>query len=391
MIKEIFYRSSWVLIFGNFTLFAFFSGAFCATPPSLGANDAGQAKEINERLSKEKKRLKAINFREKDLLAQLSEVEQEVAQKRKSVAQLNGKISNSMREVENLRHKLSVQERFLRDVEKRMVKRLVPLYKYARRGYMKILATAGDIDQFRQRMKYLQAIMEEDGNLLVRLADDERKGRREIERIKREISRTESVKKEERIRLEAAKKDLKAKVKRLMAIHREKDFYEKAIKELQSEAKGMKRTLSNIEKRKTYRTTLPSHFKDSKGRLPFPLEGKVIRGDKLLSYSKQKLHKGIFVVSPSSYSHVKAVYPGRVEFSGSLKGYGETIIINHGSRFFTISAHLSERQKEAGDSVEAAEIIGIARDNRPSKGAGIYFEIRKAGKNLKPLQWLKVD
>jgi len=391
MRKGIIYRLSRGLIFGNLVFFVFSPGAFCATPPSTGATDVVRVKEINERLSQEKKRLKAINSREKDLLAQLSEVEQEVAQKRGSVNQLNEKISISRREVKTLRQKLSNQEQSLRDVERRMVKRLVPLYKYARKGYMKILATARDLDQFRQRMKYLQAIMEEDGNLLARLADDERKGRREIERIRKKIARTEAVKKEGEIRLEAAKKDLQKKVKRLMAIHREKDFYERAVKELQSEAKGMNRTITSIEKRKAYKTVLPSHFKDSKGQLPFPLEGKVIRGDKLLSYSKQKLHKGIFVVSPSSHSDVKAVFPGRVEFSGSLKGYGETIIINHGSRFFTISAHLSERQKKAGDSVEADEIIGIARDNRPSKGAGIYFEIRRAGKNLEPLEWLKAD
>lgn len=371
--------------------FASFQGAFCAPPSSPGATDIVQVKEINKRLSQEKQRLKAINSKEKDLLAQLSEVEKEVAQKRRSVNKLNGKISVSRREVKTLRYKLSIQEQFLRDVERRMVKRLVPLYKYARKGYMKILATAEDLDQFRQRMKYLQAIMEEDGNLLAKLSDDERKSKGEIERIRKEIALTEAVKKEEALLLEATKKDLKKKVKNLMAIRREKDFYARAVKELQNEASGMNRRITNIETRKADKTVLPSHFKDSKGQLPFPLEGKVIRGDKLLGYSKRKLHKGIFVVSPSSHSNVKAVFPGRVEFSGSLKGYGETIIINHGSRFFTISAHLSERMKEAGDSVETDEVIGLVSDNRPSKGAGIYFEIRKAGKNLKPLEWLKID
>ena len=96
-------------------------------------------------------------------------------------------------------------------------------------------------------------------------------------------------------------------------------------------------------------------------------------------------------VCRTSLAEVKAIFPGRVEFSGTLKGYGETIIINHGSRFFTISAHLSERKKEAGDPVEGEEVIGIVGGNRPSKGAGIYFEIRRAGKTLAPLKWLKVD
>ncbi|MCP4665714.1 MAG: peptidoglycan DD-metalloendopeptidase family protein [Deltaproteobacteria bacterium] len=391
MRKGIIDKSSWALTFGNLVFLTFFPGAFYATPASTAPADVVQVKELEERLKQEKKRLKAVNSREKDLLARLSEVEQEVAQKRRIVNQLNGKISHDMREVAILRQRLSNREQSLRDLERRMVRRLVPLYKYARRGYMKILATAGDLDQFRQRMRYLQAMMEEDGKLLARLADDQREARSEIRRIREQIARTEAVKKEEETRLSSVRRDLQKRVLRLMAIHKEKEFYERAVKELRRAAKSVKRTLTDIEKRKDYKTELPSHFKDSKGRLPFPLEGKVIRGDKLLDYSKQQLHKGIFIVSPSSHSDVKAVFPGRVEFSGTLKGYGETIIINHGSRFFTISAHLSERRKEAGDSVETDEVIGIARNNRPSKGAGIYFEIRRPGMNLEPLEWLKVN
>jgi len=91
----------------------------------------------------------------------------------------------------------------------------------------------------------------------------------------------------------------------------------------------------------------------------------------------------------SSDTDVKAVFPGRVDFSGQLKGYGEIIIINHGSRYFTISAQLYQRTKEEGDEVDSGEVIGFVSQSGSSKKTRVYFEIRKAGKSLNPLSWLK--
>ena len=87
---------------------------------------------------------------------------------------------------------------------------------------------------------------------------------------------------------------------------------------------------------------------------------------------------------------MKAIFPGRVDFSGRLKGYGETVIINHGSRYFTVSAYLSERHRKEGDMVKRGEVIGLLGDAGPSEDPQLYFELRRAGTPLNPLNWVKV-
>jgi septal ring factor EnvC (AmiA/AmiB activator) len=87
---------------------------------------------------------------------------------------------------------------------------------------------------------------------------------------------------------------------------------------------------------------------------------------------------------------VKAVYAGRVDFSGSLKGYGEVVVINHGARYFTVSAQLAQRKKGEGEMVTAGEVIGALGKGTSAKDSRLYFEIRKGGGNLDPLRWLKV-
>jgi septal ring factor EnvC (AmiA/AmiB activator) len=276
----------------------------------------------------------------------------------------------------------------LSNTEMQMAKRLVVLYKYARKGYIKALANVTDLDQFWQRVKYLKAIMQEDRNTLVRLDEEVHSYKEGISRTKGQLVEKEAINNEKRMQLSGLRKDLEKKVIRLMKVHKEKEFYQTAVMELQLAAVNLKQTLLNIEKKESYRLT-GFRFGDSKGRLYLPLEGKVVKSEGLLGSERGNSHKGIFIES-STDTRVKAVFPGRIDFSGRLKGYGEVIIINHGSRFFTISARLYQRKKEEGDLVEGREVIGLVGDNRLSKGSRLYFEIRRGEKNLDPFEWLKV-
>ena len=390
MIKGIMSSLSKTLIIPAFVCFSILSGPSEATSdPKPGAGH-DQIKEIESKLSRQKQKLKAVHSPEKDILTYLSDLEQEVAEKRASIDKLTNKIRLAKREIGNLEGRLSALETSLRNAEFQMAKRLVALYKYARTGYLKILASASDLKQFWRRAKYVKSIMEEDRKMLVSLTHEERKHKKDISLIKELLVKKQAVKDIEKKRLASLREDLEKKVIHLMKIHKEKNFYETAVKELQLAAQNLKQTLTRIEKKDAYNTARSGRFAEAKGKLPYPLEGKAIRGDKMSGFVSERLnlHKGIFIKG-SSDPEVKAIFPGRVDFSGSLKGYGKVIIINHGSRFYTISAHLAQRIKEEGDIVEEGEIIGLAGVNRHSEKPRVYFEMRRGGKNLNPLKWLK--
>jgi septal ring factor EnvC (AmiA/AmiB activator) len=97
--------------------------------------------------------------------------------------------------------------------------------------------------------------------------------------------------------------------------------------------------------------------------------------------------KGVYITG-SPGEEVRAVFPGRVDFSGWFKGYGQMIIVNHGSHYFTIFAHLDERMRETGDMVEADEPLGLVGNPGWEAGPGVYFEIRKGSEHLDPNAWL---
>ena len=389
MISKSIFRFLVSLIFSCFLAWKAIPGLSHASSVPTSKTNNDQIKIIESELTREKQKYEEFDAQEKDLVTQLSDLEEEVAKKRHVVEELRGKIAITTNTIKKLEAKLADEEKLLIKVESKAAERIVALYKYARRGYIKVLANVRGPDQFWQRLKYLKAIMEEDQKLMLNLAREVQIRKDEICNIKKELVEKESIGQKERAQLSSLRKDLEEKVIRLMKIHKEKEFYETAVKELQLAAKDLKQTLLNIEKKKTYKIPPSSRFVNSKGRLPLPLEGKIVRADKLSGSARLKLNKGIFIEHTYD-SRVRAVFPGRVDFSGSLKGYGEVIVINHGSRFFTISAYLFQRKKVEGDIVEGGEIIGAVEPDGSSIRSRFYFEIRKAGQNLNPLAWLKI-
>jgi murein DD-endopeptidase MepM/ murein hydrolase activator NlpD len=188
-------------------------------------------------------------------------------------------------------------------------------------------------------------------------------------------------------RMAALKEDIDRRVILLMKIHKEKEFYQTAVKELELAAQNLKETLVNLDKRgEGEPLRLPSRFEESRGKLLVPLNGKILRDQSSLG---QYGSKGIFFEA-SSGAEVRAVFPGRVDFSGPLKGYGQVIVINHGSRYFSVSAQLARRYKEAGESVKAGEAIGALAEIKSIDRPRLYFEIRQGAATLDPLKWLKV-
>lgn len=350
----------------------------------------GQIKRIESKLSSEKTRLKLFGSQEKELLAELIDLEETVRDKRRSVDKLSKRIRNAKAELATLKQKMGDLRRSSREVKARLSKRLVALYKHIRRGYSGVLVVVRDMNQLLRRVKYMKAIMEEDRGVVLKASVQALEVENEISRIQARITEISDADIEQKILLASLKEDLERKVLRLMKVHREKESCETAVQELHAAAENLKQTLLNIEKRDEYEVDQSCRFADFKGKLAFPLKGKIVREKKVSRYARPRMREGI-IIEGTLGSEVKAVFSGRVAFSGNLRGYGDLVIINHGSRFFTVSANLSKRNMAEGEVVKRGDVVGLAGKDGFLSKRRLYFEIRKGGKNLDPLAWLKVQ
>ena len=87
-------------------------------------------------------------------------------------------------------------------------------------------------------------------------------------------------------------------------------------------------------------------------------------------------HKG-FDIAAAQGTPVRAVAAGTVKFAGwSNQGYGNLVVIDHGS-YQTLYAHLSGAHSVGtGQSVEAGTVVGAMGSTGFSTGPHLHFEIR---------------
>ncbi|HNX23046.1 MAG TPA: LysM peptidoglycan-binding domain-containing M23 family metallopeptidase [Spirochaetota bacterium] len=103
---------------------------------------------------------------------------------------------------------------------------------------------------------------------------------------------------------------------------------------------------------------------------------------------RMEFHKGIDLGCHSG-TKVHAARSGEVVFSGYEEGYGNLVIVEHEFGYRSYYGHLSKRLVKAGQKVKPGEIIALSGNTGRSTGPHLHFEIRKNGRALNPLTFLK--
>lgn len=98
------------------------------------------------------------------------------------------------------------------------------------------------------------------------------------------------------------------------------------------------------------------------------------------------LHKGIDLFT-GTQKPVIAAGTGKIKFIGTLKGYGKTIVIDHGNDVTTRYGHLSSYGKfiKVGLRVTTGDVIGRTGASGNATAVHLHYEVRVSGKALNPL------
>jgi septal ring factor EnvC (AmiA/AmiB activator) len=128
-------------------------------------------------------------------------------------------------------------------------------------------------------------------------------------------------------------------------------------------------------------------FASLRGRLAWPLQGKVVSGFGASDESGRR-SSGLLVAAKAG-SAVHAVSHGRVAFADWLRGYGLLLIVDHGDGYLSLYGCNEALLKDVGDWVDAGEAIATSGASGGQKTAGLYFELRAKGQAVDPRAWLR--
>ena len=133
-------------------------------------------------------------------------------------------------------------------------------------------------------------------------------------------------------------------------------------------------------------TTLavPSRFVPDR-RLQWPSEGLISSG---FGMRGGRFHGGIDI-SGERGAPIVAVDEGVVLFSGrGPNGYGNVVMVDHGSGLTTVYAHNERNVVRQGERVRRGQTVALMGDTGRATGTHVHFEVHQHGRLMDPLRWL---
>jgi murein DD-endopeptidase MepM/ murein hydrolase activator NlpD len=85
---------------------------------------------------------------------------------------------------------------------------------------------------------------------------------------------------------------------------------------------------------------------------------------------------------------IRAVAPGRVAHAGWIRGYGQTVILEHGDGVTTLYAHASELWVSVGEMVARGQPIAAVGATGDASGPHLHFEVAWRGARIDPVPLL---
>ena len=124
---------------------------------------------------------------------------------------------------------------------------------------------------------------------------------------------------------------------------------------------------------------------DNQGGFLWPVRGRI---SSRFGPRGRSFHNGIDIIAPSG-TLIRAAQSGVVSFSGTMRGYGRVVIIDHPGGWQTVYAHNSVNLVARGQRVNQGDPIGKVGRTGNATTTHLHFEVRRNGRCMDPLQFLR--
>lgn len=351
------------------------------TFPAWSASQS-ELKGVSSEISRQKSSLSAQQKKLDSLQKSLKQQEIGIARIEKDIKETKTSLSTTNRNISALEDKVATLEDEKQQQSDKLAELLQTYYVTQRAKDASNLLNQGvEEDRISQYFQHLakqrtQTIKELESTVQ-ELADS----RAQLNAEKAQISRLLASQTEKRDQLAKAQSKRKSTLGTIKKSISNDRVY---LSELQRNETRLKAEIAKAAKRNA---VLMDGIAKRKGKLPWPLKGKVLH--RYGTRQTGQLNWKGMVIDANYGQAVKAVYSGRVVFSDYLRGYGLVVLLDHGKGDMTLYGFNQSLLKKEGDKVKANETIALAGDTGGQSRPSLYFEIRRNSKTQNPTHWLK--
>jgi len=354
-------------------------------------------KEIEELSSK----LRKANINETTTSKRITNLDEEIALVNKLIQSLKKEETSNRNKVNVLKGRIKTKEDELELLRTRYEQRIINTYQKGRVSDLEKVLSSTSWRQAVYRTQYLKIIssieqkMTKDiENTLLAINKDKLK----LESLLRQSI---SLKRDKQKQMNSLRKMRIKREKELNRIRQDKSalanyMQEKSagVKQLESIIKKVLEDKARSEReeriRQQQQALKTKEFNLLKGQLPWPTEGRVISkfGKQWNSRLKTTTDNPGIDIKGQPGSPIRSTMSGVVTTITYIRGYGTTVIIDHGGGFYTVYSHVTNIQTQVDSEVRSGDVIAYMGDSGSINGSKLHFEVWGKGQKLDPEKWL---
>lgn len=374
-------------IFTSFTIIIFLSCFFFINISSAESLEE-QKKEVENQKQEAENKLGYVKEELSSTLMRVQELDDNITKAQNEIEKMTEQLKNIQEEVTVLQNSLNEKQKIYNENKALFEKRLVAMYEKGETTYLEVLLRSTSIIEFISNYYYMKEIMQSDKDLLNAINEEKEK----IELAKDKLDTQK-----------ASLKILKAKQEQTyITMQNNKTVQANIIAQLSEEEKSLQEKIDEY-KREQQRIEYLINFAEGLGydgeftggifAWPVAKSGTAITSDYgVREHPVQgivKEHSGIDIGNAGYGAPVIAAADGIVSYAGELGGYGNCIMINHGSGVTTLYGHGQKVLTEVGKEVKMGDLIMEVGSTGISTGPHLHFEVRINGYTVDPKLYLK--
>jgi septal ring factor EnvC (AmiA/AmiB activator) len=366
---------------------------------TLDAHGQQDVSEYQQRLAKISQQIEQLRLKieeeekkESTTLSRLGRIGFNKGLIKKEISLYAIQLEKANRELSSLDKSIPKLEAKLDEEKQSIEKILITTYKFGKFNFLQFMLqaeNAGTLISENKNLTILAQYQEKIISNYMENLDQLETAEKELQTKKKEASRLIRNAEKKRKELQAQERKNKALI---TEIKKNKKLHLETLEELKVRAQQLLILIERLLKEEISFPIDLIPLYEKKGKLPWPIEGKVTTKFGLQRHPQFKtttMNNGIEISPRKNYVIVRSIHPGKVVYSDYFQGYGNLIIIDHGMSYYTLYGHCSDILVKKGDMVKAEQPIALVGDIGSFEGDSVYFEIRFKTKPLNPLQWLK--